>query len=93
MDLDSLRRQIDEIDGEMLELFLRRMKICREIARYKIENNLPVLHPEREREIIEEVRQKSGTEFAAYGEEFFRGVLSLSRRIQDEAMGQLTIDD
>ena len=42
MELDELRQQINEIDDEMLELFLRRMDISESIASYKKEHGLPM---------------------------------------------------
>ena len=38
MDLEALRKQIDEIDTEMCDLFAQRMKVVTDIARYKKEN-------------------------------------------------------
>ena len=45
MDLEALRKQIDEIDTEMCDLFAQRMKVVTDIARYKKENNMVVYHP------------------------------------------------
>ena len=38
MDLSELRVQIDAIDKDIVELYERRMDICRQVAEYKIEN-------------------------------------------------------
>ena len=35
-DLQECRRKIDEIDNQMVELFEKRMKVCEEVAEYKI---------------------------------------------------------
>ena len=35
MSLSSLRNQIDELDSQILELFLKRINVCREIAKLK----------------------------------------------------------
>ena len=40
MDLNELRKQIDEIDNSMCDLFARRMQVVTDIARYKKENNI-----------------------------------------------------
>ena len=42
MDLNDYRKQIDEIDSQLLDLFERRMELAKDIADYKKQNNLPV---------------------------------------------------
>ena len=34
-ELESCRREIDEIDAELVRLFERRMGVCRDVALYK----------------------------------------------------------
>ena len=46
-DLQECRRKIDEIDNQMVELFEKRMKVCEEVAEYKIHTGKKVLDPER----------------------------------------------
>ncbi|MGL5785552.1 MAG: chorismate mutase [Bacteroidales bacterium] len=50
--LATLRRQIDELDNLLLETLAKRMRIAREIAQFKKENNMPVLQSGRYDEII-----------------------------------------
>jgi chorismate mutase len=51
--LTNLRKQIDEIDNDLLELLARRMSISNEIGLYKKEHNMPVLQEKRYGEILE----------------------------------------
>jgi chorismate mutase len=51
--LSELRRQIDQIDEQLLELLSKRMRISREIGIYKKEHNMPVLQSPRYNEILE----------------------------------------
>lgn len=51
--LATLRRQIDEVDTELLELLSKRMRISREIGQYKKEHRLPVLQMGRHDEIMQ----------------------------------------
>ena len=51
--IKQLRRQLDEIDDKMVELLARRMRISREIGRYKREHNMTVFQAGRYREILE----------------------------------------
>lgn len=51
--IDQLRKQIDELDNQMMELLSKRMRICREIGQYKKEHNMTVLQTARYNEILE----------------------------------------
>ena len=51
--LKSLREQIDEIDNTLIEQLSKRMRISREIARYKKEHNVAVMQTQRYKEIID----------------------------------------
>lgn len=58
--LSELRRQIDGIDEQLLELLAKRMRISREIGIYKKEHNMPILQTPRYGEILEN-RSQMGT--------------------------------
>ncbi|MDD4922584.1 MAG: bifunctional 3-deoxy-7-phosphoheptulonate synthase/chorismate mutase type II [Bacteroidales bacterium] len=51
--LSELRKQIDEIDDELVETIAKRMRISREIGTYKKEHNMQVLQAARYSEILE----------------------------------------
>jgi chorismate mutase len=57
--LEDLRDQIDEIDGELVNLLANRMNIARLIGKYKFHNGVTILQPERWEEIIKS-RTKNG---------------------------------
>lgn len=82
MELKELREQIDLVDRELVDLFLRRMKISAEVAEYKRENNMPVLDPSRERALLEKISNLSGEEFEAYSRTLYASILDLSRSYQ-----------
>lgn len=50
--LAMLRRQIDSIDNELLDVLARRMSISREIGRYKKENSMPVVQAARYNDVL-----------------------------------------
>ena len=50
--LATLRRQIDTLDNELLDILSRRMEISREIGRYKKEHSMPVVQSNRFNDII-----------------------------------------
>lgn len=49
----QLRKQIDEIDNQLMELLSKRMRVCREIGHYKKEHNMTVLQTSRYNEILD----------------------------------------
>ena len=51
--IDQLRRQIDDLDNQLIELLSNRMRICREIGQYKREHNITVFQASRYNEILE----------------------------------------
>lgn len=50
--LEMLRREIDKMDAELLDILSRRMKIVDEIGQYKKENNITILQIRRWSDII-----------------------------------------
>ena len=52
-DLDSLRREIDDLDRQILTLVARRMRLVLSVGQYKREHELAVYDPERERQMLE----------------------------------------
>ena len=65
MELNELRNEINQIDDELLKLFLRRMEVTDQVADYKREHNLPIYQPQREREVLKKVAEQAGDEKSA----------------------------
>ncbi|VBB46724.1 Chorismate mutase [uncultured Paludibacter sp.] len=66
--LTQLRKQIDELDNDLLELLAKRMRVSQEIGKYKKEHNMPILQAKRYEEILESrinqaVKMGMGDEF------------------------------
>ena len=53
LDLNEIRQEIDSVDASIVELFEKRMNLCKNVALYKIENGRNVLDKQREIEKIE----------------------------------------
>ena len=89
-DLVDLRREIDSIDNELLELLAKRMRISSEIGTYKKEHGIAVLQTGRYNEILEK-RIASG-ERLGMSREFIRTFLEAiheeSVRVQVELMNK-----
>ena len=90
MDINELRQQINDIDGDLVTLFTKRMEIAAQIADYKKEHNLPIYVPAREREILQEVAQKAGTDMANYTRVLYSLLFELSRSYQSKRNEALT---
>ncbi len=84
--LAELRRQIDGIDEQLLELLTKRMRISREIGVYKKEHNMPILQSPRYSEILEK-RSDMG-ETMGLSTEFVREIL---KEIHEESVRQQMI--
>ncbi len=86
MDLMELREQINEIDREMLDLFLRRMQVSSNVAEYKRQNGLPVLDAARERELLANIAGQAGEDLDEYAIVLYSTILSLSRSYQHKKL-------
>lgn len=61
--IHELRKQIDELDNQLMELLAKRMRVCREIGQYKKEHNMTVLQTVR----YNEIQNKRGAQGASCG--------------------------
>ncbi len=84
MEISELRREINEIDDEILGLFLRRMEVAAQVADYKRANDLPILVPAREREILKRVAEAAGPEQGGYARVLFSMLMELSKSYQNK---------
>ena len=65
--LSVLRKQIDELDEQLLTLLAKRMRISQEIGTYKLEHNMPVLQSGRYDQLLKS-RQDIGSKLNLSGE-------------------------
>ena len=56
--ISVLRKEIDELDTQLLQLLAKRMGISREIGTYKKEHNMPILQSNRYDEILKSRRER-----------------------------------
>ena len=83
MDLGDLRTQIDAVDEQIVDLYERRMDICRQVAEVKIETGKKVFDRDREKEKIAKVKSLTHTDFNKTGiGELFEQIMSMSRKLQ-----------
>ena len=87
MDLGDLRTQIDAVDEQIVDLYERRMDICRQVAEVKIETGKKVFDRDREKEKIAKVKSLTHTDFNKTGiGELFEQIMSMSRKLQDHLL-------
>ena len=81
--LRLLRQQIDRLDGELLELLAKRMRVARDIGAYKREHGMSVVQPGRYNDLMKK-RVESGEQLEL-GADFVRNILA---SIHEESVRQ-----
>ena len=83
MDIDHWRKEIDEVDAELLRLLNVRARLALKVGALKKAQHLPFCDPDRERYVLSRLQHlNSGPldERAVY--KLFRRIIRESRRIQ-----------
>ena len=83
MDLNEMRKRMDEINRGLLDLFLQRMALSEQVAQYKAQNGLPIESRDRERAILTWAAQEAG-QYEPYAYRFFTTLFELSKARQRE---------
>ena len=86
--IEELRKKINKIDEEMAKLFEERMECVKEIAKYKKENNLPILDKNREKSLIEKNLSYVKDELKPYYEEYLKKTIELSKKYQEKIINE-----
>ncbi len=58
--LEPFRHRLDFLDGEIARLLGERFDVCREVAAYKREHDIPMMQPERVIEVRERYLARGG---------------------------------
>lgn len=80
--LEESRKKINEIDKEMRELFLQRLKVVEDVARYKKLNNLNIYDEKREKEVIEKNIVAVDKFMQSYYYSYITKVMDISKEYQ-----------
>ena len=83
--LEIAREIINEVDKEMIALFIKRMEAAKLVAEYKKENNMPILDSKRE-ELLKEKNLGilDNKDLEQYYLTFLEGMLTASKDYQKE---------
>ena len=86
-DLTTLRKELDDIDKRILDLFARRMDCSERVAEYKRAEGLAVLDRARERAKLNSIYSAAPDELKDYSTLLFSTLLELSRARQYTLLG------
>ena len=84
MEITDIRNEIDQVDRELVQLFVKRMGLSAQISDYKKAHNMPIYAPAREREILQDVSKMAGPEMANYTRVLYSMLFELSRSYQSK---------
>ncbi len=83
-ELNKLREGIDDIDSELLSLFMKRMELCKGVADYKKVHNMPVFQGGREQQVIDRIKKLTADESLENGTAaLFTTIMDISKILQN----------
>ncbi len=85
MDLSAWRERIDQLDRELLERLNERMRCALAIGHIKKEHGRPIRDPERERALLQKLREyNEGPMRDVAIEEIFRRIIAEAVHLEEE---------
>ncbi len=88
LDLQEIRLKLDQIDKNITALFEERMKLCGDVAAFKIQTGKAVYDGEREKQKLNTVRSLAHGDFNQQAvTELFSQMMTISRRYQYQLLG------
>ena len=91
MNLEECRKEIDNIDKQLVELFTKRMDVAKEVAEYKKATGKSVYDAERERKLLEKVEENAGEKYGDYARRLYSSILDLSRTYQSKELAPKSV--
>ena len=87
--LEELRKRLDEIDSQIVNLYEERMNVCGQVGEYKIETGKKVFDKNRECEKLNAVTANVKDDFYKKGlKELFEQLMAQSRKLQYQMLTQ-----
>jgi len=87
--LEPFRRRLDVLDEQIAGLLGERFEVCREVARYKSEHEIPMMQPERVAQVRARYLER-GVQAALppdFTADLFELLINATCRMEDELMG------
>lgn len=89
--LDKLRKGIDSVDKEILDLFLKRMDLVEKVIENKKKNNKKIYDPKREEKILKQkVNLVKSEELKPFVKDFFVYLMNSSKKYQQKKYDNTT---
>ena len=83
MELELYRRKIDKIDNKLIKLLNDRVRLVKIVGEIKKKNNIEITQPQREKEIIERMKNRSKLLKNGSIEVIWREIIKTCKIIQD----------
>ncbi|ALF23290.1 chorismate mutase [Fusobacterium nucleatum subsp. nucleatum ATCC 23726] len=84
IELELMRKKIDEIDDKLLVLFKERLEVSKKIGLLKKKNKIEIFDPQREQEIIDSCTKNISEDERIYIEKFLRNLMDISKEVQSK---------
>jgi len=84
IELELMRKKIDEIDDKLLALFKERLEVSKKIGLLKKKYKMEIFDPQREQEIIDGCTQNISEDEKVYVEKFLRNLMAISKEVQSK---------
>ncbi|CAM2900056.1 chorismate mutase [Hathewaya histolytica] len=82
-DIKNIRREIDNIDKELVRIFEERLNLSLKVMEYKKERSLPILDKNREEQVIKQAKENlNNIKYEEYLEDFFTKLMEISKKVQ-----------
>ncbi len=93
-DIVECRKEIDEIDQELMQLFEKRMHVVKDVIAYKKANNMEIFQSAREKDVIEKnVSRIKDETLKIYANEFLVHMMNISKSYQQSILDETREND
>ena len=82
-DLEQCRKEIDEIDQQLIKLFEQRMQVSKDVVTYKLAHDMEIFQPQREKAVIEKNTDRiTNPNLEDYARNFIQDVMDIGKSYQ-----------
>jgi len=94
MDISDWRKQIDEVDRQLVQLLSQRAQAAHEIGKLKRQAAMPIYEPDRERAVFDHVRTLNQGPLPDRDlVRIFERIMDIMRQIQREEIAPQTVSN
>lgn len=81
-EIEILRKEVDQIDNQIVALLVKRLGVVKKIGDWKIENGKWKVDRKREMEVLENVKKHAPKELYSSIETIYKTIIKVSKKIQ-----------